>query len=131
MLEFNSMHNITVSRQLVELINALKYFEAERSTSVMYHLTYVIDHPLLTEETYRDIIIDAFGENLAKLDLSLNETNRELIESIHSLSILIRRYYDSLIVRGIPISEQLTHIIDELLRSRLKEVRYMWGDCSR
>ena len=131
MLEFNSMHNITVSRHLVELINALKYFEAERSTSVMYHLTYVIDHPLLTEETYRDIIIDAFGENLAKLDLSLNETNRELIESIHSLSILIRRYYDSLIVRGIPISEQLTHIIDELLRSRLKEVRYMWEDCSR
>jgi len=128
MLESNSINNVKVSSHLVDLISSLKYFEAGRSSSVIYQLIYVIDHPLLTKEAYRNIIVEAFRENLDKLDLSLNETDRELIESIYSLSMLVRRYYDSLIQSGISISEKFATIIEEFSQAKLKEVRYMWED---
>ena len=128
MLESNSINNVKVSSHLVDLISSLKYFEAGRSSSVIYQLIYVINYPLLTREAYRNIIIDAFRENLDKLDLSLNESDRELIESIYSLSMLVRRYYNSLILSGISISEKFTSIIGEFSQAKLKEVRYMWED---
>ena len=117
-----------MSSHLVDVINSLKYFEAGRSSSVIYQLIFLIDHPLLTIETYRNIIIEAFRENLDKLDLSLNESDRDLIESIYSLSMLARRYYDSLIRDGISISDKFVSIIEELSQAKLKEVRYMWED---
>jgi hypothetical protein len=128
MLESNNINNVKVSNHLVDLISSLKYFEAGRSSSVIYQLIYVIDHPLLTKEAYRNVIIEAFRENLDKLDLSLNKSDRELIESIYSLSMLVRRYYDSLILSGISISEKFATIIEELSQAKLKEVRYMWED---
>lgn len=128
MLESNSVNNIKISSQLVELISSLKYFETQRSSTVIYQLIYVIDHPLLIQDNYRNIIIGAFRENLDKLDLSLNESDRELIESIYSLSILVRRYYDKLIQSEISISEKFANVIGELSRAKLKEVRYMWED---
>lgn len=128
MLESNSVNNVNVSNHLVDLISSLKYFDADRSSSVFYQLLFVIDHPLLTKEAYRNPIIDAFRENLDKLDLSLNESDRDLIESIYSLSILVRRYYDSLNHSGISISEKFASIIEELSQAKLKEVRYMWED---
>ena len=128
MLEANSISNVKVSSHLVDVINSLKYFEAGRSSSVIYQLIFLIDHPLLTIETYRNIIIEAFRENLDKLDLSLNESDRDLIESIYSLSMLARRYYDSLIRDGISISDKFVSVIEELSQAKLKEVRYMWED---
>lgn len=128
MLESNSVNNIKVSSHLVELISSLKYFETQRSSTVIYQLIYVIDHPLLTQDDYRNIIIEAFRENLDKLDLSLNESDRELIESIYSLSMLVRRYYDKLIQSEISISEKFAAVIEELSHAKLKEVRYMWED---
>lgn len=126
MLESNSINNVKVSNHLVDLISSLKYFGTGRSCSVIYQLIYVIDHPLLTKEDYRNIIVEAFRENLDKLDLSLNKSDRELIESIYSLSMLVRRYYDNLIQSEISISEKLYTIIKELSQAKLKEVRYMW-----
>lgn len=126
--ELNSVKNINVSSQLVKLINSLKYFETQRSSAVIYQLTYVIDHQLLTKEDFRDIIIESFRENLEKLDLSLNDSDRDLIESIYSLSLLVRRYYDGLIQNEIKISEEFLIIIEELSHAKLKEVRYMWED---
>ena len=128
MLESNSINNIKISNHLVELISSLKYFETQRSSTLIYQLIYVIDHPLLIQDDYRNIIIEAFRENLDKLDLSLNESDRELIESIYSLSILVRRYYDRLIQSEIRISEKFANVIEELSRAKLKEVRYMWED---
>lgn len=128
MLEDNSINNVKVSSHLVDVINSLKYFEAGRSSSVIYQLIFLIDHPLLTIETYRNIIIEAFRENLDKLDLSLNESDRDLIESIYSLSMLARRYYDSLVRDGISVSDKFVSIIEELSQAKLKEVRYMWED---
>jgi hypothetical protein len=128
MLESNSVNNVNVSNHLVDLISSLKYFDAERSSSVIYQLVIVIEHPLLTKEAYRNTIIYAFRENLDKLDLSLNESDRDLIESLYSLSILVRRYYDSLIRSEISISDKFLSIIEELSQSKLKEVRYMWED---
>ncbi len=128
MLESNSINNVKVSSHLVEVINSLKYFETRRSSSVIYQLIFVIDRPILTKETYRNIIVEAFRENLDKLDLSLNRSDRGLIESIYSLSMLIRRYYDSLIHSEIGISKRFATIIEELSQAKLKEVRYMWED---
>lgn len=128
MLESNSINNVKVSSYLVEVINSLKYFEAGRSSSVIYQLILVIDYPILTKETYRDIIVEAFRENLNKLDLSLNGSDRGLIESIYSLSMMARRYYDSLIQSEISISKKFDTIIEELSQAKLKEVRYMWED---
>ena len=128
MLESNSVNNIKISNHLVELISSLKYFETQRSSTVIYQLIYVIDHPILIQDEYRNIIIEAFRENLDKLDLSLNESDRELIESIYSLSILVRRYYDKLIQSKVSISEKFANVIKELGRAKLKEVRYMWED---
>ena len=126
MLESNSIINIKISNHLVELISSLKYLETQRSSTVIYQLIYVIDDPLLIQDDYRNIIIEAFRENLDKLDLSLNESDRELIESIYSLSILVRRYYDRLIQSEISISEKFANVVEELSRAKLKEVRYMW-----
>lgn len=126
--ELISFKNIDVSGHLVKLINSLKYFETQRSSEVIYQLTYVIDHQLLTKEEYRDIIIESFRENLEKLDLSLNDSDRDLIESIYSLSLLVRRYYDRLIQNEINVSEEFLIIIEELSHAKLKEVRYMWED---
>lgn len=128
MLESNNINNVRVSNHLVDLISSLKYFEAGRSSSAIYQLIYVIDHPLLTKEACRNVIIEAFRENLDKLDLSLNKSDRELIECIYSLSMLVRRYYDSLILSGITISENFITIIEGLSQAKLKEVRYMWED---
>jgi len=128
MLESNSVNNINVTNHLVELISSLKYFETQRSSSVIYQLIFLIDHPLLSQDAFRNIIIESFRENLDKLDLSLNESDRELIESLYSLSMMARRYYDSLVNRKISISEKFLSIIEELSHSRLKEIRYMWED---
>ena len=128
MLESNSVNNVNVSNHLVDLISSLKYFDTGRSSSVIYQLLFVIDHPLLTKEAYRNTIIDAFRENLDKLDLSLNESDRDLIESLYSLSILVRRYYDSLNQSGNSISDKFASIVEELSHEKLKEVRYMWED---
>ena len=83
---------------------------------------------MLTQDPYINTIIEAFGENIGKLDLSLNESDRDLIEGIYSLSILVRTYYDSLIYSELSISDKLATIIENLSHAKLKEVRYMWED---
>jgi hypothetical protein len=128
MIEFNTIKKINMSNHLVKIISSLKYFETYRSSSVIYQLISVIDHPLLSQDAYRKIIIKAFCENIDKLDLSLNKSGRKLIESIYSLSMLIRRYYDMLIEKEIAISDKFIGVIEELRHSKLKEVRYMWED---
>ena len=60
--------------------------------------------------------------------MSLNESDRDLIEGIYSLSILVRTYYDSLIYSELSISDKLATIIENLSHAKLKEVRYMWED---
>ena len=128
MLEHNSVNNVHVASHLVEIISSLKYIETQRSSSVIYQLIYVIGHPVLTQDPYINTIIEAFGENIGKLDLSLNESDRDLIEGIYSLSILVRTYYDSLIYSELSISDKLATIIENLSHAKLKEVRYMWED---
>ena len=60
--------------------------------------------------------------------MSLNESDRDLIEGIYSLSILVRTYYDSLIYSELSLSDKLATIIENLSHAKLKEVRYMWED---
>ena len=127
-IEKKSINNVKISHRLVELINSLKYFDISRSSMVIFKMITVIDHPILIQENYRSKIIEAFRQSINKLDLSFNESNRELIETIYSLSILIRRYYDKLIQNGISISKDLAVIIQTLSNSKLNEVRYMWED---
>lgn len=126
--EKKSIKNVKISNHVTELINSLKYFDISRSSMVISKLITVIDHPILIQEDYRSKIIKAFRQNIDKLDLSFNESNRELIDTIYSLSILIRKYYDKLIQNGISISKDLAAIIQDLSYSKLKEVRYMWED---
>lgn len=126
--EKKSVKNIKISNHLTELINSLKYFDLSRSSMVISKLIFVIDHPILIQEHYRSGIIKAFRQSIDKLDLSFNESNRELIDTIYSLSILIRKYYDKLIQNEISISKDLGSIIEKLRYSKLKEVRYMWED---
>ncbi|KGA98664.1 hypothetical protein AJ85_06525 [Alkalihalobacillus alcalophilus ATCC 27647 = CGMCC 1.3604] len=126
--EKKSVKNVKISNHLNELINSLKYFDLSRSSMVISKLISVIDHPILIQEHHRSGIIKAFRQSIDKLDLSFNESNRELIDTIYSLSILIRKYYDKLIQNGISISKDLAAIIEELRYSKLKEVRYMWED---
>ncbi|MER2175829.1 MAG: hypothetical protein ABS911_14235 [Carnobacterium sp.] len=128
MFEHNSFNNINVASHLVELISSLKYIETQRSSSIIYQLTHVIGHPIFTQDSHKNIIIESFRENLDELDLSLNESDRGLIESLYSLSILVRIYYDSLIWSESSIPEKLVSIIKELSHTKLKEVRYMWED---
>ncbi|WP_163581327.1 SIR2 family NAD-dependent protein deacylase [Gracilibacillus saliphilus] len=126
--EKKSVNNVKISNHLTELINSLKYFDLSRSSMVISKLISVIDHPLLIQEHYRSGIIKAFRQSIDKLDLSFNESNRELIDTIYSLSILIRKYYYKLIQNEISISRDLTAIVEELSYSKLKEVRYMWEE---
>ncbi|WP_257823230.1 SIR2 family NAD-dependent protein deacylase [Salipaludibacillus agaradhaerens] len=124
--EKKSVNNVQISNHLIELINSLKYFDISRSSMVISKLITIIDHPILIQENHRSKIIKALRQSIDKLDLSFNESNRELIDTIFSLSILIRRYYDKLVQNEISISKGLAAIIEELSYSKLKEVRYMW-----
>ena len=124
--ERKSIKNIKISNHLIELINSLKYFDISRSSMIISSLIPVIDHPILIGENYRRNIIKAFRQSIDKFDLAYSESDRELINTIYSLSILIKRYYDKLIENKISISKDLAKIIQELSGSKLKEVRYMW-----
>lgn len=126
--EKKSIKNVKISDHLIEVISSLKYFDLPRFSIIITKLISVIDHPLLIQESYRIKIIKAFRESIDKLDLSLNESNRELIDTVYSLSILVRRYYDKLIQNEVDISIELGGIVEELSQAKLKEVRYMWED---
>lgn len=126
--ERNSINNVMVSEHVIELLNSIKYFDLSRSNIVISRLIAVIDHPIFIQEEYRSEIINVFRQNKDKLNLSFNKSDRELIDTIYSLSILIRRYYNSLVEHKICIPENLEVIIEELSQSNLKEVRYMWED---
>lgn len=128
MLENESLIKVTVTETLLDFIKSLKYFDTPRNTVVIYQLTYVINHPLLIQENNNHIVIKAFEEYLSKLDLSLKNSSRDLIESIYSFSILVRRYYDGMIQNEINVPEKLLVIINKLSQTKLKEVRYMWED---
>ncbi|MFO7525650.1 MAG: hypothetical protein R6W68_09365 [Ignavibacteriaceae bacterium] len=128
--EMVSTNNVQISDRVIELFNSLKYFDVSRSSMVISRLISVINHPILIQEKYRNEIIKAFRQNKDKLDLSFNKSDRELIDTIYSLSVLIRRYYNCLVECEISIPEDLAKIIEEFSQSKLKEVRHMWEDFS-
>lgn len=124
--EKRSINNVIISKYVMELLNSIKYFDLSRSKVVISNLIVVIDHPIFIQEEYKSEIINVFRQNKDKLNLSFNMYNRELIDTIYSLSILLRRYYNSLVEHKISIPESLKTIIGELNQSNLKEVKYMW-----
>lgn len=126
--EHKQVKSISVSNHLVGLISSLKYFDLSRSSMVISKLISLIDHPILLEDNYRSTIIKAFSQNIDKLNLSFNESNRELIDTIYTLSLLIRSYYNRLVKHKITIPNELEEIVKEFRQSKLKEVRFMWDD---
>lgn len=123
-----SINNVQIAGYVIELLKSIKYFGVSRSSMVISTLITVIDHTILIQEKYRNEIIKAFRQNKDKLDLSFNKSDRELIDTIYSLSILIKRYYNSLVEHEMSIPENLAVIIEDFSQSKLKEVRYMWED---
>lgn len=126
--ERDYINNVLISDHVIELFNSIKYFDVSRSNMVISRLLTVIDHPIFIQEKYRSEIIKAFRQNKDKLDLSFNKSDRELIDTIYNLSVLIRRYYNCLVEHEMSIPDDLAVIIEEFRQSKLKEVRYMWED---
>jgi hypothetical protein len=123
-----SINNIQVSNHLLELIKSVRYFDVKRSRMVISKLIPIIDHPILLQEEYRNVIISAFRQNIDKLDITLKKHDRELIDTVYTLSVLIRRYYKGLLKQTTDVPKELTVILEKLSTSKLKEVRYMWED---
>ena len=124
--ERKSLNNVIISEYVIQLLNSIKYFDLSRSKIVISSLIVVIDHPIFIQEEYKCGIINVFRQNKDKLNLSSNIYSRELIDTIYSLSILIKKYYNSLVKHKINIPESLESIIEELNQSNLNEVKYMW-----
>lgn len=128
MFEINSVKDIEVSKHLLDLMSSLKYSDLTRIKMIVSQLGSVINTSLFLDSPFTDKITKSFEECLNKLDLTFNKSDRLLIDTNYTLSILVRNYYDALVLNKKSVPEELNAVINKLRKIKLKEVKNMWED---